>query len=405
MESDNIKRRIGSLFRPKTELERQRMRKYAIIFPALFLSFIVAIWFIFGDGFSSDPFTSGKVNMELPPPDKAEIEGNKLKALEEQSVMEEKSRQDSILLSFTGQELPETAMPDGMEVTPVESSAQAYREVQASLDDFYIPENTGEARIDELQARIDELEMQNVTAVTQATSQPDQMELLERSYQLAAQYIGGNNENRESPEPSVKVSDEKKKNVSPVRQEKREVVSSLSDPSTARQFNTSVGLTGSVSKNTIAAVVAGDQKVEDGRMVRLRTTETMLIGRQSIPKNTSVSGVAHLNGERMEIEISSVTCAGSVYEVDLVVYDYDGQRGVNVPGCLEADALHEIGADMGSSVGSSINIATDTGVQLASDLGRGLINGVSQYLDKKLRTVKIRLKSGYKVMLKQPEEN
>ena len=35
--------------------------------------------------------------------------------------------------------------------------------------------------------------------------------------------------------------------------------------------------------------------------------------------------------------------------------------------------------------------------QLASDVGKGIINGVSQYLNKKLRTVKVHLKSGYKI--------
>lgn len=56
-------------------------------------------------------------------------------------------------------------------------------------------------------------------------------------------------------------------------------------------------------------------------------------------------------------------------------------------------------------MGSSINISTDAGAQIVSDVGRGLINGVSQYLTKKTRTVKVHLKSGYRVMLYQPENN
>ena len=71
----------------------------------------------------------------------------------------------------------------------------------------------------------------------------------------------------------------------------------------------------------------------------------------------------------------------------------------------KTDALHEIGANMGSTMGSSINISTDAGAQIASDVGRGFINGVSQYLTKKMRTVKVHLKSGYRVMLYQPENN
>ena len=43
----------------------------------------------------------------------------------------------------------------------------------------------------------------------------------------------------------------------------------------------------------------------------------------------------------------------------------------------------------------------NAGAQLASDLGKGLIQGTSQYIAKKMRTVKVHLKAGYRVMLYQ----
>ena len=86
------------------------------------------------------------------------------------------------------------------------------------------------------------------------------------------------------------------------------------------------------------------------------------------------------------------------------VYDCDGQAGIFIPGSMEIDAAKEIGANMGSSLGSSINISTDAGAQLASDLGKGVIQGVSQYISKRMRTVKVHLKSGYRVLLYQEKE-
>lgn len=83
------------------------------------------------------------------------------------------------------------------------------------------------------------------------------------------------------------------------------------------------------------------------------------------------------------------------------MYDSDGQAGIFIPGSMEIDAAKEIGANMGSSLGSSINISTDAGAQLASDLGRGAIQGISQYISKRMRTVKVHLKSGYRVLLYQ----
>ena len=55
-------------------------------------------------------------------------------------------------------------------------------------------------------------------------------------------------------------------------------------------------------------------------------------------------------------------------------------------------------------LGSSINISTNAGAQLASDLGKGLIQGTSQYIAKKMRTVKVHLKAGYRVMLYQEKD-
>jgi hypothetical protein len=57
---------------------------------------------------------------------------------------------------------------------------------------------------------------------------------------------------------------------------------------------------------------------------------------------------------------------------------------------------------MGSSAGTSISISDNAGSQLASDLGKGVIQGASQYLNRKFRTVKVTLKANYKVLLLPP---
>ena len=57
---------------------------------------------------------------------------------------------------------------------------------------------------------------------------------------------------------------------------------------------------------------------------------------------------------------------------------------------------------MGSGMGSSITINDDAGSQLLSDLGRSAIQGVSQYVGKKMRTVKITIKAGHQVLLLPP---
>ena len=357
------------------------------------------MWLLYTSLNKSDERVGDAFNTEIP---EGENDGMKDKMSEYEAAAtakEKEARQQTVAVLDT---LTATMPQDSALRQPsaVETSAQAYQEVQASLDDFFVPESNEAAHVAELQARIDELEAQN--AMAQQQQQPDQMEMLERSYQLAAQYMGNSNGGNYPP-PAPADNDKGKRDVQPVAQVNRNVVSSLGAAS-GRSFNTSVGSSGIVNKNTIAAVVANNQSVIDGESVKLRTTEPMWVGSRLIPRNTVIVGSARVQGERLEIEISSIECDGSIYDVELQVYDSDGQEGINIPNSMESDALHEIGANMGSTMGSSINISTNTGAQIASDVGRGLINGVSQYLNKKLRTVKVHLKAGYRVMLHQPED-
>lgn len=392
---DDLKAR----FAPRTPAEKERLKRITV-YTLLILSCLVCFWIIFAPS-GDDDAVKGKANMELPDQTSAGMPDTKLKAYEQEAAQKDKARNDSTINAVSLQLDTVTAPTEPTVPDEIQNSAAAYQQAQASLQDFYVPEYNESAQVAELQARLDELEMQNSMA-QQQTQQPNEMELLERSYQLAAQYMGNGNGGNVPPPQS----DEKgKRNVQPVQNVTHNVVSTLSVATNDRGFNTSVGIKRSVGKNTIAAVIAGNQSVTNGQSVKLRTTEPMWVGNRLIPRNTVLVGAARLQDERLEIEISSVECQGSIYDVELKVYDSDGQEGINIPNPMETDALHEIGANMGSTMGSSINISTDAGAQIASDVGRGLINGVSQYLTKKMRTVKVHLKSGYRVMLYQPEND
>ena len=390
----DLKNLWNKLTRPTTEAERKMRIKYLVAFPAMFLTTGIILWLIFdsfGDGAQTN--TNG-FNQNMPEPDAKEIVSDKRDAYATQkdtavNVAEVVPTIDSI-----------PPQEDVVAPNQIEQSNQVYQEVQASLEDFYIPEDQSAAQVAELQARIDELEMQNAYA-QQQTQQPNEVELMEKSYQLAAQYLGTGNGGQQAvivDEP------EKERKVMPVNQVNRNVVSSLSAATSERSFSTAVGGKRQNFKNTISACIASDQSVIDGQSVKLRTLEPMWIGNSLLPKNTTVVGSARLQGERLEITIESIEALGCIMEVDLAVYDSDGQEGINIPNSMESDALKEIGANMGSTVGSSINISTNAGAQIVSDVGRGLLNGVGQYLTKKVRQVKVHLKSGYKVMLKQNEQ-
>ena len=69
---------------------------------------------------------------------------------------------------------------------------------------------------------------------------------------------------------------------------------------------------------------------------------------------------------------------------------------------MEASAAKEMAANLGRNLGTSISITNQSaGDQLLSEVGRGTIQGVSQYISKKMREEKVHLKSGYTLMLYQ----
>ena len=152
-------------------------------------------------------------------------------------------------------------------------------------------------------------------------------------------------------------------------------------------------------KNTVLACIYADQTVMDGQNVRLRLLEAMQVGNVIIPRNTLLTGTARISGERLGITVVSLEHAGTVMFVGLRVYDLDGQSGIFIPNMAELKAAKEIVANMGTSAGTSISLSNDAGKQFAADMGRSVIQGVSQYTAKTLREVKVNLKDGYKVFL------
>ena len=301
----------------------------------------------------------------------------------------------------------------------IQSSAAAYRDLNATLGNFYEQPKNDNADMDELLERIASLESELETEKGKASAMDDQVALMEKSYELAAKYMGGQNGTQppvgQAAEP-YPVQKAGKNTAAPVRQVTHQVVSSLSQPMSNaefvasfsqernRSFNTAVGVTTVSDRNTISACVYGAQSVTDGQAVRLRLLEPMAVADKIIPRNAVVVGTAKIQGERLDIEITSLEYAGTIIPVELAVYDTDGQPGIFIPNSMEMNAVREVAANMGGSLGSSINISTNAGAQLASDLGKGLIQGTSQYIAKKMRTVKVHLKSGYKVMLYQDRD-
>lgn len=235
------------------------------------------------------------------------------------------------------------------------------------------------------------------------------MALLEKSYELAAKYMnGGQGQVAQVP---VTGDIDRKPDAVAVQAVRETTVSGLRQPMSDADFiraysqprnygfNTAVGTGYAMGKNTVAACIHQDQTLVDGQAVKLRLLEPMQAGNIVVPKNTLVAGTAKVQGERLDILVSSIEYAGNIISVELAVFDTDGQKGLSVPSSMEQEAFNEAMANIGSGLGTSISFAQSAGQQVAMDVTRGLLQGTSGYLAKKFRTVKVKLKAGYKVML------
>ncbi len=434
-----------------TEEERQRRKKF-IIYPLMFLLFAGSMWLIFAPSENEEEKQAKGFNTEVPDPTAAELIGDKKKAYEKEMMEEkeqERSRAMQSLSSMFGEmtggqpvqsseelalktDLSERDNGFGSRTTAPQdgfhASASAYQDINRTLGSFYeAPREDPEK--EELRARLEELENRMSSEQQSPTiTVNDQMALLEKSYQLAAKYMpsgGGQPSSNMALASDGETASERKavattrngKAVAfPVAPVSEQVVSALAQPMSDSifrseyvkernyMFHTAIGAAPLTEKNTISACVHPRQTVTDGQTVRFRLLEPMLVSGREIPRNALVVGVAKIQGERLNVLISSLEYQGNIIPVELAVYDTDGQAGIFIPGSMERSAAKEIVAGMGTSAGSSMNFSTDAGAQLVADLGKGLIQGTSQYFSKKMRTVKVHLKAGYRVFLSPSKE-
>ena len=292
------------------------------------------------------------------------------------------------------------------------SSVAAYRDINRKLGSFYEEPKVDEEK-EELKRQVEELTAKLEERERQAGGIDDQGALMEKSYELAAKYMGQNGQDGatvQAPatgqggnglgQPAVAVQAARERTVSGLRQP-------LSDAEFMRRysqprnygFNTAVGSGYALGKNTIAACIHQDQTVMDGQQVKLRLLEPLQAGNLIIPRNTVVSGTGKVQGERLDITVSSVQYQGNILPVELAVYDNEGMKGLCIETSLEREAAKEAMANIGGGLGTSISFARSAGQQVAMDITRGLMQGGSQYLAKKFRTVKVHLKAGDPLML------
>jgi len=291
-----------------------------------------------------------------------------------------------------------------------QNAVNSYRNAQQTLSSFY---GRDDQEVHNLRKEISRLKndaMQN-NATPAGLGMNDQLELMEKSYQMAAKYLPTTTKQEEpAPREEDEKPTEKKIKLTPAKPSHSNIVSSLyreqSDSAFIaglnqnRFYETQNESKNSVlSKNAIRAVVYETKTLVNESTLSIRLAEGMQLGRAEIPAGSLLIAAVKFQGGRLQLKISSIQYKGNVYPVEINVHDNDGQPGLYIPYSPEQNAVNDIVANMSQTSGTNIMMTQSAGQQIAADLSRGVVQGLSGYFQKRVRQLKITVKAGHQVLL------
>ena len=402
------------------DTKRKEQLQRTLVFLGLGLLFTLSIWFIFKPSADEQSAAEQGLNKDVPQASPDELPTSKLKAYElgrDEEAEGRKSQLLGTLADYFNREGEAKAEPEPSEEVPaaIGRSIDKYEETARELESFYdlpaVEDDDVKRELNALRAELGALKEEKA----QANGEVDQLELLEKSYQMAAKYLpSGNTPTSPTPERSTIKSPASELPAAELSPERETVVSSLDQPISDSAFIAeygykernmgfcSVGKKASfIARNTLSVVVDRTTTIRQGDFLRLRLAESARIEGMTLPPNTVLIAQSTIDGNRMKLHVTSVEHAGRILAVKLSAFDLDGQEGLAIPGSEEVSALKEVGAGVGGTIGTSFTFASSAKDQLIAEAARGVMQGASQLLQKKLRTIKVTVKSGHRLFLVQ----
>jgi conjugative transposon TraM protein len=166
--------------------------------------------------------------------------------------------------------------------------------------------------------------------------------------------------------------------------------------------------------NAIEAVIHGDADqvtVTNGSTIKLRLLQDIQVGTYLLTRNSLLSGECVINGERVQVFLTSVRVNSSIIPIKMRVYDIDGHSGIYVPDLAVKNQIAQTGAQ--TVTGGSLNMPymIPSGGSMAEMLvgqtavqGANLaVNGIRTLAAKKISQQKVTIRPNYHVYLKQDQ--
>lgn len=360
-------------------------------------------------------------NSDIPQAKDGQLQSDKQKAYEQQLLdqkNEEKRNAVSTLSDYWNDQSSLSSNNSSSNLTNSSTGLQqsdqnavtSYRNAQQTLSSFYGRDNQ---EVNNLRKEISRLknEAKQNNGVPAGLGMDDQLELMEKSYQMAAKYLPATGKQDEvTPPKDTEKPSEKKLKLTLAKPAYSKIVSSLYREPSDSAFIAGLNLnrfydsqndfknTGP-SKNAIRGIVYETKTLINESTLSIRLSEAMQVGLNEIPSGSLLIAVGKFQGGRLQLKISSIQYRGNVYPVEINVHDNDGQSGLYIPYSPEQNAVSDIVANMSQTSGTNIMMTQSAGQQIAADLSRGIVQGLSGYFQKRVRQLKVTVKAGHQVLL------
>lgn len=395
-------------------------QKKLLIFALMGIAFLGFMYLIFKPTSSDKEIENIGLNDAVPQATDAGMPDDKSKAYEQEMLEENLKEKREVLNSLSNyweeessgvKQSDQTESNDESDLSNTaekksDPALTSYRNMKNTLGNFYTDNNENELLNKEIQT------LKNQLAQKESSPNPmeNQLALMEKSYEMAAKYFPGNAKANDST--NGRRASSEKETFEAVVPKKKEVVSALyREPSDGefleswqQERNRSFNNAGPISqvpqqKNSIRACIHETQTITPESIVRLRLIEDARTQNLIISKGTLLTAIAKFQETRLQLLVVSIEKDGSIIPVNLTIYDLDGQKGLAIPYSPENTALTGIAANMSNSTGTSFMMTRSAGQQIAADMSKGAIQGISGYFSKKVKTPKVTLKAGYQVFL------
>ena len=382
-----------------------RQRKFLMVLPLLVLPFITMIFWTLGGGkvgaVQAAAVGSKGLNTKLPDAHISEDKGRDKLSFYQQADKDSVLRKQQIQNDPYYKDVPESEKQMVQEQTVQHHSILLNNKNGVDANEEKVNE-----KLQQLQTIINQPQQQPQTSLTSAKEQNNNPDI-NRLEKMMQTMKNDNNDDKEMQQLSGvmdKILDlqhpermnEKLKEQS-LKNKQQVFVVSLNDTVKHAKGFYSLEDNGIsvVNQNAIEAIVPETQTLVGGATVKLLLSNDIYINGVLIPRNSFVYGTATLSNERLRINIASLRYKNNIIPVALEVYDIDGLQGIYIPGSINRDVAKESSNEAINALGlttldpSFAAQATGAGIQAAKTL-----------LSKKVKQIKVTIKEGYKILLK-----